>query len=227
MRETAGRWWTAADLDAAGLRSAVARWPADSLAALGAAMGLPEGDPWMWGAAWLVRAIEDPGPAVEEAFKRFAFPEALEQSYRTLQAERGATPSLEGVQWQTTDGELQAAEAACGGGWTVLLFVRHGSATAERERELMVQMRDRIERRDVRFLVVSLDIRGVDWERTVEARRPKERLVWLGNDPRALRALQIATVPQTVLVGPDGRVEAGCSILPSAGLEGCLARLPR
>jgi len=227
MRESWGRWWTAADLDAAALRSAVARLSEDSLAALGAAMGMPEGDPWTWGAAWLVRAIDDPGPAVEEAFARFAFPEALEQAYRAVQAERGATPSLEGVRWQSTDGELQAAEAAVGGGWTVLLFVRYGSTTAERERELLAALRDRLERRDVRFLVVSLDIREEDWERTVEARRPRERLVWLGNDPRALRALQISAVPQTVLVGPDGRVEARCSGLPSAGLEGCLARLPR
>ena len=67
----------------------------------------------------------------------------------------------------------------------------------------------------------------MDWDRTVQARRPKERLVWLGNDPRSLRALHISAVPQVVVVGPDGRVETACSILPSAGLEGCLARLPR
>lgn len=227
MREEWGRWWKDAEIDAAGLRAAVARLPADSLAALGAAMGMPHGDAWTWGTAWLVRAIEEADVAVDEAFRRFAFPEEIEQAFQALQAERTAEPHLEGVKWTTTGDAVEAAEEACGRGWTVLLMVRHGSATAERERELLVQLRDRLDRRDVGFVVVSLDIREVDWERTVQARRPKERLVWLGNDPRALRALQISTVPQVVLVAPDGRVDRGCSVLPSAGLEGCLARLPK
>jgi hypothetical protein len=127
----------------------------------------------------------------------------------------------------TTGDEVEVAAEVCGRGWTVLLMVRYGSSTAERERELLAQLRDGFERRDVQFIVGSLDIREVDWDRTVQARRPKERLVWLGNDPRSLRALRISAVPQVVVVGPDGRVEPACSILPSAGLEGCLARLPR
>ncbi len=227
MREAWGRWWKDAQLDAAGLRTAVARLPADSLSALGAAMGMPDGNPWQWGGAWLVRGIEDPGAAVDEAFERFTFPEELERAYRALREERTALASLEGVQWMTTGDEVEVAAEACGRGWTVLLMVRYGSSTAERERELLAQLRDGFERRDVQFIVGSLDIREVDWDRTVQARRPKERLVWLGNDPRSLRALRISAVPQVVVVGPDGRVEPACSILPSAGLEGCLARLPR
>jgi hypothetical protein len=227
MREEWAAWWKHPSLDGSALRSAIATLPADSLKALGAAMGLPEGDAWHWGGAWLVRAIEEPGPTVDEVFRRFSFSPAIEDAYRTLRDERAALPGLEGVQWLTPAEERVLAEDALGKGWEVLLIVRNGSATAERERELLAGIRERSERRDVGFTVLSVDPSIEAWEATVAARRSRERLGWLGNDPRAFRRLGLTAVPQAIMIGPDGRFYPDCSVLPSRGLEECLGRLPR
>jgi hypothetical protein len=131
------------------------------------------------------------------------------------------------VQWLTPAEERVLAEDALGKGWEVLLIVRNGSATAERERELLAGIRERSERRDVGFTVLSVDPSIEAWEATVAARRSRERLGWLGNDPRAFRRLGLTAVPQAIMIGPDGRFYPDCSVLPSRGLEECLGRLPR
>jgi hypothetical protein len=227
MREKWAGWWKQPSLDGPALRSALATLPADALPELGAAMGMPEGDPWEWGGAWLVRAIDEPGPTVDEVFRRFSFPPAIEEAYRTLVEERSTVPGLVGVQWLTPAEERVLADEALGKGWEVLLIVRNGSATAERERELLSGIRERSERRDVGFTVLSVDTSIETWEATVASRRARERLGWLGNDPRVYRKLGLTAVPQVIVVGPDGRFHPDCSVLPSRGLEACVERLPR
>jgi hypothetical protein len=129
---------------------------------------------------------------------------------------------LESLRWTLPNGDLEKWEA---GRWAVFLVLRSGSATADRERTLFEAQRQASKRRDVDWVILSVDPSAADWERTMNGRAStSETTRWIGMNPERMEELGIYAVPQIVVVDPEGSLVQEKSVLPSEGLDALLAR---
>jgi hypothetical protein len=112
----------------------------------------------------------------------------------------------------------------------VALVIRGASSAAEAERELFNRLAEQFadRRRDVKFVVLSVDGRTEDWESTLNGRTSrKEQTRWLGAVPEVWESLGVVTVPMVVAIDPEGRLSGEVRALPSRGLARELERILR
>ena len=107
-----------------------------------------------------------------------------------------------------------------------MLLVKNGSATARREREMFNQIAESMERRDVCWVVLSLDVDEDEWRETLSGRRTlDETLGWVGNSPRVMEQLGAVVIPQIIVLDEEGKLSGRDVPLPSLGLEARLLKL--
>ena len=210
-------WWE--PLDATELEEAVKAGTADELMGpVGASEALRT---WAW---WVLARAYPQSRLVTRAFANWSGPDCFLQALRELIVPHVPVPP---VAWTTRSGELENIQEFCAGKRTVLLIVKDGSAIALRERALFGQLAESNRRKDVQFVVVSIDGTQGGWDGVQADRSSRSESVrWMGNDPRALEAWQISTVPQVVVLGPDGDVLPMRHRLPSEGLGADMERWP-
>lgn len=211
-------WWE--DLDAEALEAAVvAGNPAPAMGDVGEVDALL---PWAW---WVLARAHPQSRLVTRAFASGVCPDCFVEALRTLIVPHVPVPP---DAWTTRSGELESIPDACAGKRTVLLVVKAGSASALRERLVFAQLAEANRRRDVQFITVSIDATAAAWE-AVQSDRPSrsEQIRWVGNDPRALEAWSVGTVPLVVVLGPDGDPLPGRYRLPSEGLGAEIDGWPR
>ena len=76
-----------------------------------------------------------------------------------------------------------------------------------------------MDRRDVCWVVLSLDENETNWRQTLSGRRTLDETVgWVGNTPRVMETLGLAVVPQVVVLDEDGKIAGLNMPLPSEGL---------
>ena len=69
--------------------------------------------------------------------------------------------------------------------WTVILALKNGFGLAAREREVFSQIAGNMDRRDVCWVVLSLDENEANWRQTLSGRRTLDETVGLvGNTAR-------------------------------------------
>jgi hypothetical protein len=108
-----------------------------------------------------------------------------------------------------------------GEGWLVALVVQANSPSAAAERQVFNRIAERFEdrRRDVKFVVLSIDGKEQLWQSTLRARASrKEQTRWLGAVPERWDEWGIASVPMVVALDPAGRISRQVHSLPSQGL---------
>lgn len=215
------KWWESLDEEAfeEALRSM-------DMASVQSAMGELGSDgvliPW----AWWVMALEKPQSTwVSRGFALWSFPDCFMEGLRTLIVPHVPSPL---AAWTTRSGELEPIESICAGKRSVLLVVKAGSLTAQRERQVFGNLFEANARRDVEYIVVSIDGTQSDWETTMKGRSHRgEAIRWVGNDPRVFEAWGVTSVPQVVILGPDLDPLPGTHKLPSEGLGAVIERWPR
>jgi hypothetical protein len=85
-----------------------------------------------------------------------------------------------------------------------------------------------LDRKDLAFIVLSLDTSEADWMKTASRRLSnRETVRWIGADARLMEALGLVAVPQLVALDGEGRIAPGIQALPSQGLEAQLQRVLR
>jgi hypothetical protein len=109
------------------------------------------------------------------------------------------------------------------------LALKNGSGLAAREREVFSQVAENLDRRDVCWVVLSLDENEANWRQTLSGRRTLDETVgWVGNNPRVMESLGLAVVPQVIVLDEDGKLAGRNMPLPSEGLQRRLqSALPR
>ena len=209
-------WWEG--LDGAELEAALASGDDPEMGAVGNIEILR---PWAW---WVLAQAQPRSRLVARAFAQGLAPDCFLEAHRALVVPPVPVPP---EHWTTRSGELESIRDFCEGQRTVLLVVKDGSTAALRERQLFAAMAESNPRRDVEFVVVSIDGTEAGWK-AVQADRASrhENVRWMGNDPRALESWNISTVPQVVVLGPDGDA-LGRQRLPSEGLAADIERWPR
>ena len=183
-------------------------------------------------AAWLDKAIDQPDALVRSVWETFAFPAPLVTAYRALWDDRkiGRIGYAVGdLPWTLPNGDLSSMGEQCRQPWTVILALKNGSGLAAREREVFSQVAENMDRRDVCWVVLSLDENETNWRQTLSGRRTLDETVgWVGNTPRVMETLGLAVVPQVVVLDEDGKIAGRNMPLPSEGLQRRLqAVLPR
>jgi len=209
-------WWEG--LDEADLEAAIQAGEAIDMGPVGLSEALR---PWAW---WVLAQAQPRSRLVTRFFAQGNLPDCFLEALRELIV---PAPPVPPQHWNTRSGELESIRDFCEGRRTVLLIVKDGSAAALRERQLFAQLAERNSRRDVNFVVVSIDGTEAGWN-AVQADRAsrQENVRWLGNDPRAMEAWSISSVPQIVVLGPDGDALSR-QRLPSEGLAADIERWPR
>ena len=230
-RAVYGGWWLERQVDWAKLNEAVFTANIDSLAS---AMGgrWKDVDRAEMAAAWLDKAIDQPDALVRSVWETFAFPAPLVTAYRALWDDRkiGRIGYAVGdLPWTLPNGDLSSMGEQCRQPWTVILALKNGSGLAAREREVFSQVAENMDRRDVCWVVLSLDENEASWRQTLSGRRTLDETVgWVGNTPRVMETLGLAVVPQVVVLDEDGKIAGRNMPLPSEGLQRRLqAVLPR
>ena len=209
-------WWEG--LDEADLEAAIQAGEAIDMGPVGLSEALR---PWAW---WVLAQAQPRSRLVTRFFAQGNLPDCFLEALRELIV---PAPPVPPQHWTTRSGELESIRDFCEGRRTVLLIVKDGSTAALRERQLFAQLAERNSRRDVNFVVVSIDGTEAGWN-AVQADRAsrQENVRWLGNDPRAMEAWSISSVPQIVVLGPDGDALSR-QRLPSEGLAADIERWPR
>jgi len=225
MVEAYSGWWTKSRSMTA-LRHELQAIPADSLRALGQAMGVESESPWSIGCAWLVYGMQQDPEFAQRAIARFSFPKAIQDASKALLAEATKLHSACGVEWYSEDGSYVVSDSLLLGKWSYILVVRDGSSECERARARWSQMQSQIQRDDVQFLVLSLDGSLAGWNSTRTTRRPGEQLGWLGNSPKAIHQLRISTLPALLAVAPDGFMHSVCDLDVPEAVD-CIGALPQ
>lgn len=221
-------WWTRPACDALDLHRACrdGDWEA-----VGKAMGMPDASREEWELAWWVRARQAGLEAVEPVLRHLPFQAPMAQVWdRLLASPAPGTPGFPvgDIQWTTPSGDWERRSETADTPWTLLLVVRAGSSAADVERQVFETIRKRLDRRDWAFIVLSVDGREADWERTASQRLSNREIVrWIGSDARWMEALGVVTVPQLVAIDGTGAISAQVNALPSQGLEGQIQQILR
>ena len=83
-----------------------------------------------------------------------------------------------------------------------------------------------LDRRDVCWVVLSLDENEELWRETLSARRTLDETIgWVGNSPQIMERLGLSVIPQVLVLDQDGRVAVDNTPLPSQGLGAHLLEL--
>ncbi len=214
-------WWKSLDQEA--LLEAVVDQDEEFISnALGAAGVSPEIEEWAW---WIWALVQPNHPLVSAVFQQWTGSDFMVLGLVELIR---PSPVIAPEAWTTRSGGLEPIASAGNGKHLVLLIVKNGSVAALRERALFGTLAEANRRRDVEFLVVSIDGSQDAWNQTMADRTVRgEQIRWVGNDPRAMEAWGISTVPFVVVLGPDGDVIPGVRRLPSEGLGADIERWPR
>ena len=227
-RLTYGGWWKDTDADWEKINEAIFMADGDSLAA---AMGPRWRDePWSEvAAAWLDKAISSPSELTELVWNTFRFPKPFLIAYERLAVQRaeGQSGSTVGsIPWTLPNGELGSIEDQCRQPWKVILALKSGSGAARREREMFNQVAEDLDRRDVCWVVLSLDENEELWRETLSARRTLDETIgWVGNSPQIMERLGLSVIPQILVLDQDGRIAVDNMPLPSQGLGAHLLEL--
>lgn len=219
--QVVGRWWLDSEVDWLAMNSSVFMANMDSLRT---SMGIS----WMSkdmeevAAAWLFKAIVEPDELVERVWETMPFTQSFREAYRGLEESRrmgraGWKPAE--VRLILPNGELDELSNQCLQPWKVVLIVKEGSSAANRERELFTEIQENSNRKDVCWLVASIDANEDAWRKSLSRRRSlEEETVWIGNNPQVFEDLGIYGVPQIVVMDPSGQLTRPF-LLPSLGLE--------
>lgn len=227
-RTAYGGWWQGSDVDWGKLREALFSAELDSLAA-GMGGRWREAGREELAAAWLDKAMDAPDAFVRSVWETFRFPDAFMEAYEALRSDRRIGHrgwEVGDVAWTLPNGELGSVREQCMQPWTVILALKNGSGLAVREREMFSQLAEEFNRRDVCWVVLSLDDNEANWRQTLSGRRTLDETVgWVGNSPRVMESLGLVVVPQVVLLDEDGKIAESSMPLPSAGLKRTLTEL--
>jgi hypothetical protein len=227
-RTAYGSWWQGSDVDWNKLREALFSAELDSLAAGMGGRWRDAGRDEM-AAAWLDKAMDAPDAFVRSVWETFRFPDAFIAAYEALRSERRIGRrgwEVGDLAWTLPNGELGSVREQCMQPWTVVLALKNGSGLAVREREMFSQLAEDFNRRDVCWVVLSLDDSEANWRQTLSGRRTLDETVgWVGNNPRVMESLGLVVVPQVVLLDEDGKIAETNMPLPSAGLKRKLIEL--
>ena len=221
-RAAYGSWWLERQVNWAKLSEAVFAANIDSLAS---AMGgrWENADRHEMAAAWLDKAIDQPDALTRSVWETFSFPEPLAAAYDALRDFRkiGQSGYVVGdLPWTLPNGDLGSIREQCQQPWTVILALKNGSGLAARERAVFSQVAENLDRRDVCWVVLSLDENDENWRRTLSGRRTLDETVgWVGNNPRVMESLGLAVVPQVIVLNEDGKIVGRNIPLPSEGLQ--------
>ena len=226
-----GNWWQGDEVDWSKINDAIFLADRDSLAA-------SMGSRWenasvsMLAAAWLDKALLAPDAYTKLVWETIPFPRPFFEAYEALMADRqkGRSGAWVGdIPWTLPNGELGSIKEQCRQPWTVMLLVKNGSATARREREMFNQIAESMNRRDVCWVVLSLDVDEDEWRETLSGRRTlDETLGWVGNSPRVMEQLGAVVIPQIIVLDEEGKLSGRDMPLPSLGLEARLLKfLPK
>jgi len=223
-----GDWWQDDEVDWSKINDAIFLADRDSLA-------VSMGPSWknasasMLAAAWLDKALQAPDAYTKLVWETIPFPKPFFEAYEALIVDRqvGCSGSMVGdIPWTLPNGELGSIKEQCRQPWTVVLLVKNGSATARREREMFNQIAESMDRRDVCWVVLSLDVNETEWRETLSGRRTLDETVgWVGNSPRVMEQLGAVVVPQVVVLDEEGKLSGRDIPLPSLGLESRLVKM--
>lgn len=226
-----GTWWEDSDVNWLKMSEALFLANRDSMAA---AMGptWEHADAAELGAAWLHKALIAPDAFTKSVWETIPFPRPFFVAYEalTLDRQRGRAGGLVGdLPWTLPNGELGSIREQCRQPWVVILAVKNGSSIARREREVYNQVAESMNRRDVCWVVLSLDENEDDWRETLSARRTLEETIgWVGNSPQVMEQLGLTVIPQVILLNEDNTIVRGEMPLPGMGLQQVLERtLPK
>jgi hypothetical protein len=221
-------WWTRPEVDPNQLRAALRSGTWDSVAVAMGAPGTPQPELELW---WWVQARQSGVESIAPALKGLPFSGAMAQVWdRMLDTAKPGAPgySVGDFMWTTPSGDGERRRETADAPWTLLLVVRAGSSAAELERQIFESLRKRWDRKDLAFIVLSLDTSEADWMKTASRRLSnRETVRWIGADARLMEALGLVAVPQLVALDGDGRIAPGIQALPSQGLEAQLQRVLR
>jgi hypothetical protein len=223
-----GGWWQSDEVDWSKINDAIFLADRDSLAT---SMGprWRDASASMLAAAWLDKALLAPDAYTKLVWETIPFPKPFFEAYEALMIDRqiGRAGSMVGdIPWTLPNGELGSIKEQCRQPWTVVLLVKNGSATARREREMFNQVAESMDRRDVCWVVLSLDVDEMEWRETLSGRRTlDETLGWVGNSPRVMEQLGAVVIPQVVVLDDEGKLSGRDVPLPSLGLEGRLKKM--
>lgn len=225
-------WWERPAVDFQGMQVAIREGDLDGLR-LGMGPGWEGVTEEELAAAWLlwetvehgkwsrVEGLLGPHPVIESWFEDLQ-----------VMRERGhAGSTVSDLRWTTPSGDLEwRSEFTGDGAWCIALVLRGPSSSADAERELFNRLAEQFadRRRDVKFVVLSVDARSDDWEQTLKGRTSrKEQTRWLGAVPEVWELLGVVTVPMVVAIDPEGRLSGQVLSLPSRGLARELERIFR
>ena len=217
-----GGWWLESHVDWEKLNEAVFTANMDSLAS---AMGgrWKSVDRAEIAAAWLDKAMDQPDALVRSVWETFPFPEPFVTAYDALRESRNIGRSghtVGDLSWTLPNGDLSSIAERCQQPWTVILALKNGSGLAAREREVFSQVAENLDRRDVCWVVLSLDENEANWRQTLSGRRTLDETVgWVGSNPRVMESLGIAVIPQVIVLDKDGNIASSTMPLPSEGLQ--------
>lgn len=225
-------WWERPAVDIRGMQVAIRGGDLDGLRV---GMG-PD-----WGgaseeelaAAWLLWETVEHGKwgRVEGLFGTQSVIETWLEELRAMRQEGHPGSTIADLRWTTPSGDLEMKSEFTGeAAWCVALVIRGASSAAEAERELFNRLAEQFadRRRDVKFVVLSVDGRTEDWESTLNGRTSrKEQTRWLGAVPEVWESLGVVTVPMVVAIDPEGRLSGEVRALPSRGLARELERILR
>lgn len=221
-------WWTRPACDAAALQRACRDGDWD---AVQQAMGMPDASREELELAWWVRARQAGLQTVEPVLRYLPFQAPMAQVWdRMLASPPPGTAGfpVDDFHWTTPSGDWERRSETADTPWTLLLVVRAGSSAADVERQVFEAIRKRLDRRDWAFIVLSVDFREADWERTASQRLSnRETVRWVGADARLMEALGVVTVPQLIAIDGTGAISARVKALPSQGLEGQIQQILR
>ena len=126
--------------------------------------------------------------------------------------------------WMLPNSELAPAWAS-GDAWRIWLVTRDGSTTGLREWSILRSWMANKAPKDVSWGVLSVDSNEDGWRQTLSQRKNiREQLRWVGRDPSWWDRLDLITVPQVIVVRPDGEIQTHNAALPSEGLFAELKR---
>lgn len=225
-------WWERPTVDFQGMQVAIRE---GDLGGLCMSMG-PEwegAEEEALAAAWLLWETVEHGKwgRVEGLFGAQPVIEYWLEELQAMRQQGHAGAVIDDLRWTTPSGDLEMKSEFTGeGAWCVALVIRGASSAADAERELFNRLAEQFSdrRRDVKFVVLSVDGRTEEWESTLKRRTSrKEQTRWLGAVPEMWESLGIVTVPMVVAIDPQGRLSGEVQSLPSRGLAKELERILR
>lgn len=174
-------------------------------------------------AAWLLKEKHAPDAWTRKVLDEFPLSESLAKLRNDLRKNQrqglpGSMP--DDFRWVSPSGDLEWVSEFQSTGWLVALVVQAGSATSTAERRVFQRIIEQWEKRkDLRFVVVSVDATEQGWTRTLHQRENRrEQTRWIGGNPQIWNQWGIVSMPMVIALQPDGQISSQIRSLPSQGL---------